>query len=130
MQNSRFFLDNLWRWKCGLPELDGTEHAEPTIDVDALRKSEWSNEFEQLMRNRLVMGAIRYGKIGAPGKPTYDRVASMQKRLAKYTETGNKEFLVDVANLCLLEFVECAHPNAHFSAIDDGEHVEVQHNTK
>jgi hypothetical protein len=117
------FIDNLWRWKCGMPEVD---HASKHVDLKELRKSEWSVDFERLMRNRLVMGAIRYGCIGARNKPKYDRVRSMTTRLNKYLETGNKEFLVDVANLCLLEFVECHHPKAHFSSVDDGEHVKIK----
>ena len=31
-------------------------------DIESLRKSEWSPEFERLMRNRLVMGSFRYQK--------------------------------------------------------------------
>lgn len=118
----QFFLNNLWRWKCGLPE---TEEANQVSSYEELKESEWSEEFERLMRNRLIIGALRYGRIGAANKPQYDRVNSMIKRLMKYQETGNKEFLVDVANICLLEFVECNHPNQHFHAIDDGEHTEI-----
>lgn len=118
----QFFLNNLWRWKCGLPE---TEEANQVSSYEGLKESEWSEDFEKLMRNRLIIGALRYGKIGAANKPQYDRVNSMIKRLTKYQETGNKEFLVDVANLCLLEFVECNHPNQHFHAIDDGEHTNL-----
>lgn len=95
-----------------------------TQTYDQLAKSEWSSEFEQLMRHRLIMGALRYGRIHLPNKRTYNRVPSMVRRLKKYAESGNKEFLVDVANLCLLEFVECHHPKAHFHAIDNTtEHV-------
>jgi hypothetical protein len=90
-----------------------------------LQRSEWSPRFEALMRNRLIMGALRYGRLHAPGKPQYDRVASMTKRLARYAETGNLELLVDVANLCLLEFEENHHPLAHWHAVDDGEHVQT-----
>ena len=118
----QFFLNNLWRWKCGLPE---TEEAKQVSSYEELKKTEWSEEFERLMRNRLIIGALRYGRLGAANKPQYDRANSMIKRLSKYKETGNKEFLVDVANLCLLEFVECSHPNQHFHAIDDGEHTEI-----
>ena len=102
-----------------MPEL---ELGKP-ITLDELQQTEWSVDFEKLMRNRLVMGALRYGRIGAKGKPKYDRINSMIKRLIKYQEDGNKEFLVDVANLCLLEFVESNHPKQHFSSIDDGDHV-------
>lgn len=118
------FLSNLWRWKCGLDEIENVKDSKFTYDE--LSKSEWSTEFERLMRNRFILGAYRYGKINHSGKvqkTKYDRISSMLKRLEKYNETGNKEFLVDVANLCLLEFVECHHPNANFTSIDDGEHV-------
>ena len=118
----QFFLNNLWLWKCGLPE---TEEANQESSYEELKKTEWSEEFERLMRNRLIIGALRYGRLGAANKPQYDRINSMIKRLTKYQETGNKEFLVDVANICLLEFVECNHPNQHFHAIDDGEHTEI-----
>ncbi|MDD3037920.1 hypothetical protein [Bacteroides sp.] len=122
--SDRHFVDNLWRWKCGLPEL---EPGKPQIHTyEELRKTEWSPEFEELMRNRLIMGAMRYGMIGANNKPDYDRVSSVIQRMKQFQKTGNKELLVDVANLCLLEFVECKRPNAHFCAVDDGEHVGIK----
>ena len=83
-----------------------------------LEKSEWSQEFETLMRNRLLMGALRYGLLGSKKKANYDRVGSIQKRIALYAQTGNTELLVDAANLCLLEFVDGSHPLKHFHAID------------
>ena len=95
----------------------------PLLDLVDLQKTEWSVDFERLMRNRLTMGAVRYGRLGAAGKPQYDRVASIEKRLAAYVATENTEYLVDIANLCLCEFVEGAHPLKHFASIDDGEHV-------
>lgn len=98
--------------------------SEAVLPAD-LRRSEWSPEFERLMRNRLVLGALRYGRIHAVGKPTYDRAESIIRRARKYQETGNLELLVDVANLCLLEFEEGQHPQRHFAAEDDGEHVQV-----
>jgi len=119
MRDRNWYDNNRVRLSKGLPETLNLSFAE-------MQESEWSPEFEKLMRNRLMMGSIRYGKLKATGKPAYDRTASIMKRLEKYKETGNKEFLVDCANLCLVEFVECKHPNAHFSAIDDGEHVQVK----
>lgn len=117
------FRLNAWRWKCGIPEIEDEKPI--LLNYRSLIKSEWDDHFETLMRNRLVLGAIRYGKINAPNKPKYDRVASMIKRLNAYKDSGNMEMLVDVANLCLLEFVECHHPLKHFEAVDDGEHVKT-----
>ena len=91
-----------------------------------LVKSEWSLEFEKYMRNRLIVGAYRYGKLQEEGKPEYDRISSAIRRLKRYRESGNTEYLVDIANLCLLEFVEGKHPKKHFKTVDDGEHVMVK----
>ena len=125
--NSNDYLKNLWRWKCGLPEIDFDRANH--IDLEALKKSEWSPEFEKLMRNRLLMGSIRYGKMGhgsiPKGKPKYGRINSIRKRLGLYEETGNAEYLVDIANFALLLFEERQHPNFHFNSIDDGIHDEI-----
>lgn len=91
--------------------------------LGSLRATEWSREFEDLMRNRLIMGRFRYAPMRSPEKGAYDNVGSAQKRLRLYLETGNVEHLVDVANLCLIEFEHGNHPERHFAASDDGEHV-------
>lgn len=126
--NSNEFLNNLWRWKCGIPEVE-LGKPEVKIDFENLKKSEWSPEFEKLMRNRLILGSIRYGVMGhgsiPKGKPKYDRCNSIRKRIKAFEETGNAEFLVDVANFCLLLFEEKDHKNFHFESIDDGEHDKV-----
>ena len=91
---------------------------------DSLLKSEWSDEFEKLMRNRLLMGRYRYGRMDRKTDRNYDRTGSIIRRIRHYQQTGNMEFLVDAANLCLMEFVHCDHPSKHFAAADDGEHVQ------
>ena len=91
------------------------------LDLRRLYESEWSPEFEKCMRNRLVMGAMRYGPMRNGMKSGYSRAAGIRKRLEQYERTGNTECLVDVANLALLEFVEGQHPNKHFAAMD-GDH--------
>jgi hypothetical protein len=88
-----------------------------------LELTEWSREFEALMRNRMISGAMRYGRLGAPGKPQYDRVDDMIARMKRYEATGNDELLVDIANMAMLEFVEGIHPRKHFHGSDDGPHT-------
>ncbi|MBU2018174.1 MAG: hypothetical protein KJ941_00895 [Bacteroidetes bacterium] len=116
----RKFALNLWRWKIGTEELPNTDGS---VSLDDLSRTEWSDEFEQLCRNRLIIGALRYGRLNAKNKPQYNRIESIRKRLLNYEQTGNTENLVDIANICLCEYVEGNHPNKHFAAIDDGEHV-------
>jgi hypothetical protein len=83
------------------------------VTLNELRRTEWSPEFEQLMRNRLIIGALRYGRIHGP-RPRYDYVGDAQRRLALYAGTGNTELLVDVANEMLLAWLHDDHPNKHF----------------
>ena len=55
-----------------------------------------------------------------PGKHAYERTASMHARLEEYERTRNKELLVDVANLALLEFEE---GDGRLEPMDEREHV-------
>ncbi len=110
-------LRNRLHAKAGIiPETSG-------YTLEQLRKTQWSDTFEDLMRNRLIFGGMRYGIFGKKNKPKYNNVESITKRLKKYELTGNTEHLVDIANLCMVEFVEGVHPLKHFSASDDTEHV-------
>jgi len=121
------FLRAAWRDLTGLPPEPEPAPYASLPDARELERTQWSPGFERLMRNRLIVGAYRYGPIGAPGKPAYDRVGAVAARLAAYQASGNKELLVDIANLALLEFVECRHPRAHFRAAGcEAGHVEAK----
>jgi len=88
------------------------------------RKEQWSNRFEQLMRQRLLMGSYRYGpfRLQPVGRYAYDYPGDALRRIQEYIDSGNMEHLIDVANLCLLEFEHGTHPKKHFAATDDGTH--------
>ena len=124
---SRFFLDNLWRWKCGLEEIEpGSERPLSHMpSIDELKRTQMSQRFIELMTNRVVMGTVRYGdwRTGNDGRK-FDRVGSIRKRLDEFDRTGNTELMVDIANLAMIEFEITDHPLRHFSAVDDGDHCE------
>jgi len=94
----------------------------PTLEE--VYETQWSSEFEILMRNRLAMGFFRYGPLNNQPAGKYDNIGSIRKRLALYEETGNDEILVDIANVAMVEFLNGNHPNKHFNAEDDGIHTE------
>ena len=73
------------------------------------------------MRNRLIIGALRYGVLHSP-RAKYDHIGDCIRRLKLYQKDRNKEHLVDVANLCLCEFEA---GDGHFTSVDDGVHVEA-----
>lgn len=112
-----FYLLNLWRWKCGLPEIE----PKTLPPLKSLRKSEWSSKFESYMRNRLVMGAFRYGLLSDDRKK-FNRMDHCIKKIKEYKKTGNQELLVDIANFCMVEFIKSEHPTSHFNSLDDSEH--------
>lgn len=90
-----------------------------------MRRTQWSKEFETLMRNRLLVGRFRYGDMSDPVKGKYDNIGSAIRRLERYKQEGNQELLVDAANLCMIEFVHPNHASPYFISEDDGEHVEA-----
>lgn len=121
MREREYYRKNRYRLLHGLPESNYNPYLE-------LVETQWSNKFEKLMRNRLVMGALRYPNgitIGnyIPKSSNYDLVGSIEVRLNLYKETGNSEYLVDIANYAMLEFVNESHPDFHFKSIDDGVHT-------
>lgn len=65
-------------------------------------KSERSDEFIQGMLNRVAVGFFRYGR--ATNNHRDQRVAAI-KAMERYIVTHNKEFLIDVANYAMLEFM-------------------------
>lgn len=115
------FLKNLWRWKCGIPEIPLREYRWSLADEMA----NWSEEFIALMRNRMRVGIYRYGSFRDPDQPRYDRQQSMLTKLKLYGESGNAEYLIDIANIAMIEFEKREHPTYHFVATDDLDHTEV-----
>ncbi len=68
--------------------------------------------FERLMRNRVEMGALRYGARG----PVPGVVEGALGLVAKYRETKNLEFLVNAANYLMIEWTFPSHPGHYTSA--------------
>lgn len=83
---------------------------------------EYSNEFDELRKNRMVVSYYKYGPIRKNyGEGLVDAIQSLEKRLMKYKETGNTEYLLDIANFAMIEFMFPQHPNAHFKQTDSDE---------
>ena len=92
--------------------------------LEQLRETEWCSEFEQLMRNRLILGAFRYGLFSSNSKTAWRMMDSIHKRLSLYSTDGNLEHLVDAANLLMLEYLKGIRAGQRVRSVDDGEHVE------
>jgi len=81
-------------------------------------ESEISAPFMRGMVNRMMVSLHKYGKVADAYPAKVNAIDSLQQRLAKYAETGNTEFLMDVGNFAMIEFMHPAHPNAFFEGTD------------
>lgn len=88
------------------------------IYTDGTPSSEFSKKFIQGMVNRMGVSFHKYGYIkdGFPEKA--DAVASLEQRLERYKQDGNTEWLMDVANFAMIEFMHPSHPEAHYDPQD------------
>lgn len=120
MNTLKEFLDESWHRLAGV-----AYRPKKALHIASLRKSEWSVEFETYMRNRMVMGAFRYGPIADQDFGMYDLPAEIHKRVCRYERTRNLECLVDAANLCLIAFLHGQRIGETMQSEDDGEHAEV-----
>lgn len=84
-------------------------------------QSEFSKEFAQGMVDRMGMSFFKYGPLAQAYPDKVNAVAELKRRLEKYEATGNTEWLMDVANFAMIEFMKPRHKKAHFRATDSKE---------
>lgn len=75
--------------------------------IEDILKTEYSERFDKIRKDMMAMSYYKYG----PMKDNYDKfkcmdaLGNIEKRIQKYKETGNTEFLADVANFAMIEFM-------------------------
>lgn len=75
-----------------------------SVQIKGAPQTEFSEQFVQGMADRMAVSYYKYGPVmDAIGK--IDEIASLEKRLQKYKETGNTEWLIDVANFAMIEYM-------------------------
>ncbi len=105
--------------------LGGLGYAAPAKrapDLPALIAVQWCQRFADLMRNRMVMGHFRYGPLD--DQPDYDHMEAIERKVRLYRETGNGEYLVDIANYAHAEFAQGKF--RFFHSDDDTNHMQVK----
>lgn len=91
-------------------------------DLSNILKTEYSERFDQIRKYMMVMSYYKYG----PLKDNYDKykcmdaLGNIEKRIQKYKETGNTEFLADVANFAMIEFMYPSIQGARYTPTDSG----------
>ena len=83
--------------------------------------TQYSIEFMQGMVNRMLTSYHKYGHVKDAADARLNMVKNLETRLQLYKDTGNTEWLIDVANYAMIEFMHPQHPDAHFRATDSHE---------
>ena len=90
--------------------------------IEDILRTEYSERFDKIRKDMMVMSYYKYG----PMKENYDKfkcmdaLGNIEKRIAKYKETGNTEFLADVANFAMIEFMYPSIEGARYTPTDSG----------
>lgn len=92
------------------------------MTTEEILKTEYSQRFDDLRKKAIETSFYKYG----PVRKNYseykcmDAIGNLRKRLEAYEATGNTEFLVDVANFAMFEFMFPQVANAHYTPTDSG----------
>lgn len=73
---------------------------------ESILKTEYSDAFDQKRKQLVVQSYYKYGKARrnfATGN--VDAIGSLKKCLEKFEETGNTEYLLDVANYAMFRYM-------------------------
>jgi len=83
--------------------------------------SEDSPRFHDRMRQAMTVSLHKYGPVKNAYPHKVNAIASLEKRLRLYKETGNADYLVDIANFAMIEFMLPSHEQFHDKPTDGGE---------
>lgn len=88
---------------------------------EEILRRDFSNEFIEKMKNAIETSHYKYGW----ASKTYPELAQAWKciaeRLDMYNKTHNKEYLIDVANFAMLEYLYPAYGDAKYTPTDSSD---------
>lgn len=75
-------------------------------DIETILKNEYSNVFDEKRKGLVLQSYYKYGRAARNFKTgNVDAIGSLEKCLTKFKETGNTEYLCDVANYAMFRFM-------------------------
>jgi hypothetical protein len=83
---------------------------ELVLSLGKMPEEQLDRKFLQGMINRLAVGYHRYGPLD-PHRAHW--IETLELRLKMYKDTGNIDFLMDIANFAMFEWRFPQHPEAH-----------------
>ena len=92
-------------------------------NIEKILCTEYSTRFDEIRKNMMIVSYYKYGAM----KDNYDKfkcmdaLGNIDKRIQRYKETGNTEFLADAANFAMIEFMYPSIKGAKYTPTDNGE---------
>lgn len=80
--------------------------------------TEYDTRFLQGMLDRMAVSYHKYGAVAKAYPHDVSALMSLQQRVDKYLETGNTEFLIDVANFAMIEHMRPSVEDAFYAATE------------
>lgn len=90
--------------------------------LDKILQTEYSEKFDSLRKKAMQMSYYKYGKVKDNYKSykLVSAIGSLEMRLREYQKTGNAEYLIDIANFAMIEFMYPQHKDSHYKPTDGG----------
>jgi len=79
---------------------------------------DFSEEFISKMKNAIETSHYKYGWASQTYPELAQAVKCIQERLDLYNKTHNKDYLVDIANFAMLEYLYPSYPDAKYISTD------------
>ena len=91
-------------------------------DINKILATEYSTRFDEIRKNMMIVSYYKYGAMRENYEKfkCMDALGNIEKRIQKYKETGNTEFLADVANFAMIEFMYPSIEGAKYTPTDNG----------
>ena len=87
---------------------------------DELLKTQYSEKFDDIRKKMMVTSYYKFGDVRQNYKMVagLQAIASLKAKLEEYEATGNTEFLADVANFAMIEFMYPQKEGAKYQPTD------------
>lgn len=89
---------------------------------EEILKTEYSYRFDEIRKDMMEVSYYKYGPLqkNYEEHKCMDAIANAKKRIEMYERTGNTEYLADVANFCMIEFMKPQKEGAFYKPTDSG----------
>ena len=85
---------------------------------EEILKRDFSNDFVTKMQNAIEMSHYKYGYMSKTYPELAQAYKCIEQRLELYLKTHNKDYLVDIANFAMIEFMYPAFTDAKYTPTD------------